>query len=169
MVEFKLAIGDPKEKKTWKLEVKEDDAEKFIGLKIGDKFNGELINITGYELEITGGSNKAGFPMRSDIEGQGRRKILATKGLGFNAKRKGQRKRKSIMGNTISQETSQINCKVIKYGSEPLSKSLAPAPEAPTEGAENEAPKEAPKEPVKEEKPAEESKKEEKPAEEKKE
>ncbi len=142
MVEFKLAIGDSKTKRTFKTELKSPDADQLLGKKIGDKFRGELIGLTGYEFEITGGSDNAGFPMKPDMEGVGRRKLLLSDGFGFHAERHGQRKRRSVRGNTISNETVQINCKITKWGEADLLKHFGI---------------------VKEEKPAEE-KKEEKPA-----
>ncbi len=140
MVEFKLTIGDSKTKRTFKVELKSSDADQLIGKKIGDKFRGELIGLTGYEFEITGGSDNAGFPMKSDIEGVGRRKLLLSHGFGFHAKRKGQRKKRSVRGNTISNETIQINCKVTKWGEADLmkhfeAKEAAPAPAAPAQVA----------------------------------
>src|SRR3989344_2742013 len=46
----------------------------LAGKKIGDVFEGSLIGLPGYKLAITGGSDKSGFPMRNDIEGQARKK-----------------------------------------------------------------------------------------------
>jgi len=63
VTELKLAIGHPKAKRTYKFELKGPDAERLVGKKIGEKFNGAVIGATGYELEITGGSDKSGFPM----------------------------------------------------------------------------------------------------------
>ncbi len=164
MAEFKVVIGDKKGKCVQK-EVKDADAKHFIGLKIGDKVNGELLGLTGYEFEITGGSDNAGFPMRSDMPGSARKKILAISGVGIDNKKKyrdkkkkglrvmeGMRQRKTVAGNTIYDGIAQINLKILKAGSQPLAE--APAAEAPKEG---EAPAEAPKaeEKPKEEKPAE--------------
>jgi small subunit ribosomal protein S6e len=177
MVEIKFAIGDKASKKTYKHIASGADAEKLFGKKIGDKFNGEVIGLNGYELQITGGSDKSGFPMRKDLDGAIRKKIIVTKSIGFNSKRKGQRKRRSMRGNTISAEISQINCAVIKAGKDAIAKLLgatvAPAEgEAPAE-TKTEEPKpvkETPVEEVKkeepkvEEKPAEESKAEQEPA-----
>ena len=60
--------------------------------------------------------------MRSDVEGIARKRLLVTAGIGFHSKKKGERKRKSIRGNTISQAIAQINTKVVGYGSTPLEK-----------------------------------------------
>lgn len=156
MAEIKLAIGSKAEKKVFKQIVSGADAEKLFGKKIGDKFRGEIAGLNGYELEITGGSDNSGFPMRKDVDGQGRKKIVITRGLGFKSKRGGQRKRRSIRGNTISADTAQVNCKVLKAGKDKLAKLLgAPKEEKPAE--------EAPKAEEKVEEKKEEAKPEEKP------
>ena len=117
---FKIVISDPKTKKAWQIE---RDAPSLVGLKIGQKIDGSMIGLNGFTLEITGGSDKAGFPMRRDVDGTARKKILITKGIGFRGRKKikkkifkvkGMRRRKSIRGNTISEEIAQINLKVIK-------------------------------------------------------
>lgn len=119
MVEFKLVIGDPKTKRAFKSEIKSPDADQLLGKKIGDTFRGELINLPGFEFQITGGSDKAGFPLYNDLEGQGKRRLVLEKGMaGFNEpkKFKGIRVRKLVRGNTIAPDTVQINCKIIKHG-----------------------------------------------------
>ena len=177
MAEFKLAIADPSTRKTYKKELKGADAEKLVGKKIGDKFRGELLDLPGYEFQITGGSDKAGFPMRSDLRGQGRKKILLSKGVGFKPKNKGQRKKRTVHGNTISPTIVQVNVKVTKAGAKKLTDVFKPAA-APKEGEAKPAeaapaPAEAPKaeekkeEPKAEEKPAEKPKEEAKPEEKK--
>ena len=158
MAEVKLAIGSKEEKKVFKHVVSGADAEKLFGKKIRDKFRGEIIGLNGYELEITGGSDSAGFPMRIDIEGPGRKKIVVTRSTGFNSKRKGQRKRRSIRGNTVSDQIAQINCKVIKVGKDKIAKLLGIEPKA--EESEAKPKEEAPKEEKVEEKPTKESKEE---------
>ncbi|MFH1212448.1 MAG: 30S ribosomal protein S6e [Candidatus Woesearchaeota archaeon] len=116
MVEFKLNIGDPKNGKTYKLEVKDAQAKPLIGKSIGESFKGELIDLTGYEFEITGGSDNCGFPMRPDVKGSARKKVLITNGIGFHTKRDGLRKRRNVAGNTVFDKTSQINLRILKHG-----------------------------------------------------
>jgi len=160
---MKIVIGT-KQGKTKQQELSEEQISLITGKKIGDKVSGNDFGFDGYEFEITGGSDNSGTPMRKDVEGFTKKKILAVKGVGLKPQRHGQKQRKTVAGNTISEKTSQINIKVIKEGSQPLD-----APEAPAEEKKEEAPaKEEKKEkPKKEEKPAE-KKKEEPKAEEKK-
>jgi small subunit ribosomal protein S6e len=163
MVEIKLAIGSKEEKKVFKHVVSGADSEKLFGKKIGESFHGEIIGLTGYELQITGGSDNSGFPMRKDVGGQARKRIIITKGIGFNTDVKGQRKRVSIRGNTISGEIAQINCKVVKVGKDKIAKILGGEPkEEKAEAKPTEAPVEKKEEPKAEEKPASEAKPEEK-------
>lgn len=118
-MDLKINIAD-KSGKTVKKELKEDQATVLHGKKIGDKIHGEILNMLGYEFEISGGSDYCGFPMRSDVHGIMRKAILVTKGFGNKYNRKGMRLRRTVAGNTIYNKTSQVNLKVLKYGSEPL-------------------------------------------------
>lgn len=144
MAEFKLVIGDTKSGKCYQKEVKDDAAGKFLGLKIGDKLAGELIDLPGYEFEVTGGSDYCGFPMRFDVVGSTRKQIFTVKGVGIknkkhrpNPKKKGwrtmegMRRKKTVAGNTIFEKTAQINLKVLKHGKDPLETK----PEAPAEAS----------------------------------
>jgi len=119
MAAFKIVIGT-KDGKCVQKEVAEADAKSLIGKKIGDTIKGEIIGLTGYEFLITGGSDYAGFPMRSDIAGPGRKKVLAVQGIGIKKKGEGQRQRKTVCGNTIHANTAQINVKVAVVGKTPI-------------------------------------------------
>ena len=116
MAEFKLVINDPKTGKSTQKEVKDLIAKKFLGLRVGSLVKGEIIDMPGYELEVRGGSDHAGFPMRPDLKVTGRKKVLITKGVGLREKRKGIRRRKTVCGNTIFAKIVQINLKIVKYG-----------------------------------------------------
>jgi small subunit ribosomal protein S6e len=125
---FKLNISQ--NGRAWKIE---NDSEAWVGKKIGDKVKGDEISqdLDGYEMEITGTSDKAGFPGKIDEEGNTLRRVLLTKGFSCWTEPKGLRKhpvkmadglrlRKTVRGNTISRDTIQINMKVTKPGSKKL-------------------------------------------------
>lgn len=115
---MKLVISDPKSGKTVQKEISDDRIENMFGKKIGDKFEGDIVGFDGYEFQITGGSDNCGFPMRKDVEGPMKKKILAVSGIGLKRKNPGVRTRKTVAGNTIHDKTVQINVKIIKTGSE---------------------------------------------------
>jgi small subunit ribosomal protein S6e len=120
MVEFKAVINDVKTGKSYQVPVTGHHANSLIGKKIGDVVDGIFVGLPGYKLSITGGSDKDGFPMRRDLPGVKRRRILITKGIGFRANEQGLRLRKSIRGNTISPEVAQLNLKITQFGSKPV-------------------------------------------------
>lgn len=126
MVNFKVVIGT-KEGKCVQKDIQEPEAKAFLGKKIGDAIQGDNIGLTGYEFTITGGSDYCGFPMRKDVDGFARKKILAIKGVGLKQKAKGSRQRKTVCGNTIHPKIAQVNLKVTKEGKEPLIAPAAPA------------------------------------------
>lgn len=120
MVSFKVVIG-LKNGKCVQKDIAEPDANFFLGKKIGDTVRAEAFGLpAGYEFTITGGSDYCGFPMRKDVDGFGRKKILAVHGVGIHKIKKGIRVRKTVCGNVIHPKTSQINLKIVKEGSVPL-------------------------------------------------
>lgn len=124
MVEFKVVISDIKNGKSHQVQVSGHHANSLIGKKIGDEVDGIFVQLPGYKLILTGGTDKTGFPMRKDFPGMSRRRILLSKSKGFKSNEEGLRRKKSIRGNTISQDIVQINMKVQKYSSKPIDKLL---------------------------------------------
>ena len=120
MVEFKVVVNDTKNGKSHNIQVSGHHANSLIGKKISDEVDGIFVSLPGYKLQITGGTNKDGFPMRKDLPGTARKRILLSEGLGFKPKDSGKRKKKSIRGNTINPDIVQINMKVIKHSSKPI-------------------------------------------------
>lgn len=98
----------------------ETEPEKFVTKEIGDEVDGSSLGLDGYTLEITGGSDKSGFPMRESIEGSERKRVMIEEGSGINVEEDGIRKRKSVRGNTVSTEIEQLNMKVIEEGSKTI-------------------------------------------------
>jgi small subunit ribosomal protein S6e len=175
MAVFKVVISEPKSRKSFQTEVDQSKVIGLIGKKIGDEFTGDMVGLAGYGLQITGGTDKDGFPMHPAIKGSGRKKALMTEPPGYRPTSKGVRRRKTLRGNTISDAIVQINAKIVKMGEKPFEQ-LIPKKEKKEESKEetkeekkekpSEKPTEKPAEkPVKKpaEKPAE------KPKEEKKE
>ncbi len=128
---MRIVINEPKTRKSWQIE---KDVPGLIGRKIGERIEGSLIGLGGFVLQITGGSDKEGFPMRAEVDGPGRKRLLLSGPPGFIPRKEGQRKRKNIVGNTISDRTAQINCKVVEgEGDIPTILGIPPKQTAPAE------------------------------------
>ena len=116
---FKIVVSDPKTRKSFQKEVSKKESA-LVGRKIGDKVSGDFLGLSGYEFEVTGGSDKQGFPMRRDISGSARKRMLLIGPPGFHPTTKGERRRKSVRGNAISDEIVQVNLKAVKHGGKSL-------------------------------------------------
>lgn len=110
MASFKITISDTKGKSVTR-ELKDADANPLIGLAIGAETDAAAVDIGG-KMKITGGSDKSGVPMRQDVHGSARKYVMLTKGVGLRQAERGQRVRKLVRGNTISEEIYQINCRL---------------------------------------------------------
>ncbi|MEJ2261226.1 MAG: S6e family ribosomal protein [Nitrosopumilaceae archaeon] len=106
MTNFKLTVSDTKGKSVTK-ELKDSDANPLLGLEIGKETDASIVGLSG-KLKITGGSDKSGVPMRSDVHGSARKRVLLSKGVGLQDVEIGQRVRKLMRGNTISEEIYQV-------------------------------------------------------------
>ncbi len=117
---FKIVISDPETRKSYQLEIEKSKASFLVGKKIGDEIDGNLLGLAGYKLKITGGTDKDGFPMHPSVHGPGRKRVLLAGPPGFHPRKEGERRRKTVRGNTISFDIVQINCKIIQKGEKPL-------------------------------------------------
>jgi small subunit ribosomal protein S6e len=104
----KLIVADPGTGKSTMYELSDDQFRAFRGLRIGTEIEGSTVGVDG-KIKITGGSDSAGFPMRQDVQGGVKKYVLLTRGVGFKSKEEGQKKRKMVRGNTITEEIYQIN------------------------------------------------------------
>ena len=109
LANFKLTISDIKGKSLSK-ELKDSEANPLLGLQLGNETDASIVGLTG-KLKLTGGSDKSGVPMRNDVHGAARKQVLLSKGVGLQDAESGQRKRKLMRGNTVSEEIYQVNCK----------------------------------------------------------
>ena len=99
--------------KAWQITLTSPQADKLIGLKIGDQFDGSLVGLPGYKLLIRGGSDNSGFPMIPSIPGPVKKRALLSGPPGFHPREKGERRRKTVRGNTISHDIVQINTVIV--------------------------------------------------------
>jgi len=126
MTEFKTTISDPKTRKAYQKILTEDKSNALVGKTVGEVIDGIFLDLPGYRLKITGGSDESGVPMRGDIDGNYRRRLLMTNSVGFTPIKNGQRKRKLIRGRNLSSEVSQINLKILEYGPKSIEELLQP-------------------------------------------
>ncbi|WP_277542709.1 30S ribosomal protein S6e [Haloarcula laminariae] len=124
MAEFTVAVSDPESGHTYQIEVDGQDANRFIGRELGDEVDGGAIGLDGYTLELTGGSDTAGRPMRPDVRGVGTKAIMSDGGIGFEPTTDGERKRITVRGREVSDETRQINAKIVGRGSDDVDELL---------------------------------------------
>jgi small subunit ribosomal protein S6e len=91
----------------------------LIGRKIGEVIEGSVVDLPGYKVRITGGSDKDGFPMRRNIHGGVRRQVVLSEGVGFNPQTRGERRRKTVRGDIITDEIVQLNMKIMEKPKQP--------------------------------------------------
>ena len=132
MVEFVAVVSDPKGGKSFQSKVGGHLANSLVGKKVGDEIDGIFVQLPGYKLKITGGTDRAGFPMIGDLPGTRYRRVLTTEGVGYKSRTRhkkkrdkptheaGLRKKKPVRGNTISPDTSQVNLKITTRGAKPI-------------------------------------------------
>jgi len=122
---MKIIVSE-KSGKSYSINVEKDKEMYLYGKKIGDEVQGDDFGLAGYILKITGGSDVAGFPMRADISGNRRIKVLMKKGKGLRKHGKfkknkrphpGDKIKRMLRGNTIGEGITEVNMKVEKAGS----------------------------------------------------
>ena len=126
MADFKAVINDVKSGKSHNVAVTGHNANSLVGKNIGEVVDGIFVGLPGYKLKITGGSDGNGTPMRGDLPGNKRRKILLSDSLGFHEKYPGQRRRKALRCSAVSTEIVQINMAVAEYGPKSIDEILSP-------------------------------------------
>ena len=116
MAEFTVAVADPESGTTYQVEVEDQNANRFIGRELGEVVDGSAVGLDGYTLELTGGSDDAGRPMRADLAGPDLDAVLLEGGTGYNPSREGERKRVTVRGCEVSDATRQINARIADRG-----------------------------------------------------
>jgi small subunit ribosomal protein S6e len=114
MAKFKVIVSDPETGTSKVVELEESRAAPLIGRRIGETVEGALVDLPAHKIKIVGGSDKDGVPMRPSVHGGVRRNVVLSGGVGFNPKKKGERKRKAVRGNVITDEIVQINTKIVE-------------------------------------------------------
>lgn len=130
MAKFKVIVSDPENGTSKITELEDARAVPLIGKRIGDVLDGSIVGLPGCKVQITGGSDKDGFPMRPNVHGGVRRSVVLSGGVGFNPQNEGERKRKRVRGNIITDEIVQVNMKIVE---KPKGKKAGEVKEKPPE------------------------------------
>ena len=113
MAELKLVVSDPDTGATYQTEVDGQDANRFLGRSIGEEVDGAVVGLSESTLELTGGSDAAGRPMRGDVPGANLKELLLEGGVGYKPEKDGERRRITVRGAEFSEESAQVNAKVV--------------------------------------------------------
>lgn len=113
MAKFKVIVSDPNAGTSKVVELEEARAVPLIGRKLGEIVDGAIVDLPAQKVQITGGSDQDGVPMRGNVHGGVRRAIVLSGGTGFTPKKKGERKRKTVRGSIITDEIAQVNMKIV--------------------------------------------------------
>jgi len=119
MAKFKVIVSDPEAGTSKVVELEEARAVPFIGRRVGETIDGAVVDLPAHKVQIRGGSDKDGVPMRGNVHGGVRRRVVLSGGAGFSPKNKGERKRKTVRGSTITDEIVQINMKIVEKPARP--------------------------------------------------
>jgi len=120
MAKFKVIVSDPQAGTSKVVELEEARATPFIGRRLGETLDGSAVDLSAHTVQILGGSDKDGVPMIGNVHGGVRRKVVLSNGTGFSAKKKGERRRKTVRGNIITDEIVQINMKIVERPAKPV-------------------------------------------------
>ena len=129
MAKFKVIISNPETGKSNFVEVEGTRAVPLIGRRLGETVDGTVVGLSGQKLQITGGSDKDGFPMRPNIHGGVRAAVVISEGVGFKPPQIGERKRKTVRGSIITEDIVQINMKIAKASEKDEKKEKPKKPE----------------------------------------
>ncbi|NIR87013.1 30S ribosomal protein S6e [Candidatus Bathyarchaeota archaeon] len=114
MAKFKIIVSDPETGKSQTVEAEGARATPLVGRRLGEVIDGAAVGMSGYKLRISGGSDKDGFPMRPNIHGGVRVSVILSEGVGFHPSKAGERQRKTLRGNIITEEIVQVNMMVVE-------------------------------------------------------
>ena len=132
-----LIVSDPNGT-SQRVEIEDAQLRPLVGTRIGTTIDGAIAGMQGYKLKLTGGTDKDGIPMRPDVHGSAKARIVLSGGVGYKPKDSGMQKRKVVRGNTISQETTFLNFAIVEAPKKKAEPEPEPEvePEAPAEESE---------------------------------
>lgn len=146
MATFAAVVSDPESGLSYQVEVDGQDANRFLGREIGETVDGEAVGLPGYSVEITGGSDAAGRPMHEAVGGATLSEVLLAEGPGFQPTKDGERRRVTVRGREVGDETVQLNLRIAERGDQHVEVLLGDAD--PEDFADDEAAGEAESDPA---------------------
>jgi len=124
LTQFKVIVSD-KNGKSISKELMDKEAQPLVGLRVGETVDASIVGISSGKIQLRGGSDKSGTPIRKDVHGGVKKYVLLSKGAGMKDSREGIRKRKLVRGNMITEEIYQINCLLLE-GNLPITVETSP-------------------------------------------
>jgi len=124
-----LIISDPETGTSQKVELEDARMAPIMGRRIGEIIDGTVADLAGHKIQLTGGTDKDGIPMRPDVHGGVKARIVLSGGVGYKPKNKGERKRVVVRGNTVSVDTTFLNFKIVEKPKGRKKKAKEPEPE----------------------------------------
>ena len=109
-----IIISDPDTGTTQKVELEDTRMMSLIGRRIGEVLDGSVANLQGFRIQLTGGCDKDGIPMRPDVHGGVKARVVLSGGVGYKPKNPGERRRVTVRGNTVTTDTTFLNFKIIE-------------------------------------------------------
>jgi small subunit ribosomal protein S6e len=109
-----LIIADPETGINEKLELEDARMAPLVGRRIGEIIDGTIAGLVGYKIQLTGGTDKDGIPMRPDVHGGVKARVVLSGGVGYKPRKKGERKRVVVRGNTVTNDTTFLNFKIVE-------------------------------------------------------
>ena len=113
LTHFKIIVSD-KNGKSISKELKDKEAQPLVGLRVGEIVDASVVGIASGKIQLRGGSDKSGTPIRKDVHGGVKKYVLLSEGAGMKDHQKGIRRRKLVRGNMITEEIYQINCLLLE-------------------------------------------------------
>jgi small subunit ribosomal protein S6e len=109
-----LIVSNPADGTSQKVELDDQQLRALYGTRIGQVVEGAVAGMQGYKIKLTGGTDKDGIPMRPDVHGSAKARVVLSGGVGYKPKNKGDKKRKVVRGNTVSTETTFLNFTIVE-------------------------------------------------------
>ena len=109
-----LIVSNPADGTSQRVELDDQQLRALYGTRIGQVIEGAVAGMQGYKIKLTGGTDKDGIPMRPDVHGSAKARVVLSGGVGYKPKNKGEKKRKVVRGNTVSTETTFLNFTIVE-------------------------------------------------------